>query len=320
MRVSPGEIFGLLGPNGAGKSTLVKIMMTVIRPTQAEGTLLGRPLRDKATLAQVGYLPEHFRLPPYLTGRQALEFFAALAGVDRPTRKRRAAELLGLVRMEQWADAKLRTYSKGMQQRIVLAQALMNDPELIVLDEPTDGLDPVGRKETRDMLQQLRARGKTIFLNSHLLSEVEQLCDRVAILVEGKVVCQGTINELTIGSTRYIIELGGGDLQALQAEIRAALPCTLVLVAEARTATPGNEPWTESGALPSGETVELVGNSLRIGTGDALRIQPVLDALRARGLVIQGVRLVRQSLEDYFIQTVSGAALPAVANLQGEPA
>jgi ABC-2 type transport system ATP-binding protein len=213
-----------------------------------------------------------------------------------------------------------------MQQRIVLAQALMNDPELIVLDEPTDGLDPVGRKETRDMLQQLRARGKTIFLNSHLLSEVEQLCDRVAILVEGKVVCQGTINELTIGSSRYIIELGGGDLQALQAEIRAALPCTLVSahpvlrVAEARDATPGNEQWTESGALPSGETVELVGNSLRIGTGDALRIQPVLDALRARGLVIQGVRLVRQSLEDYFIQTVSGAALPAVANLQGEPA
>jgi ABC-2 type transport system ATP-binding protein len=318
MQVARGEIFGLLGPNGAGKSTLVKIMMTVIRPTRAEGTLLGQPLGHKPTLARVGYLPEHFRMPSYLTGRQALEFFAALARVDRPTRKRRAAKLLELVRMEKWADAKLQTYSKGMQQRIVLAQALMNDPDLIVLDEPTDGLDPVGRKETRDVLQWLRDEGKTVFLNSHLLGEVEQLCNRVAILVAGKVVRHGTIGELTAGSAQYIIEVGGDDTSAVEAAIRAALPCELAAVVDAVGAAPAKSEPVEVGTLPSGDSVELAGRTLRIATDDPLRIQPVLDALRAKSLVIQGVQLVRQSLEDYFIKTVSGAAQPTAVSSQGE--
>jgi ABC-2 type transport system ATP-binding protein len=317
MRVAAGEIFGLLGPNGAGKSTLVKILMTVIRPTHAEGTLLGQPLRNKATLTRVGYLPEHYRLPPYLTGRQALEFFAALATVDRPTRKRRATELLKLVRMEEHADAKLRTYSKGMQQRIALAQALVHDPDLIVLDEPNEGLDPMGRKETRDALQQLRAMGKTIFLNSHLLSEVEQVCDRVAILVAGKVVREGTINELTAATTRYVIEVGGDDLPATHAAIRAALPCDWVLLMQALDDVPGSNEAAETGTLSSGDAVELAGRFLRIATGDALRIQPVLDALREHNLVIQGVRLVRQSLEDYFIQAVSGTVSPPAASPRG---
>ena len=161
MEVRPGEIFGLLGPNGAGKSTLVKIMMTVIRPSRAEGTLLGRPIGHKPTLARVGYLPEHHRIPPYLTSRQALESFASLAKVDRRTRNRRIAELLELVGMTSWADARIGTYSKGMQQRIALAQALVNDPDLIVLDEPTDGLDPVGRREVRHVLAATpRSRAK----------------------------------------------------------------------------------------------------------------------------------------------------------------
>ena len=318
MHVMPGEIFGLLGPNGAGKSTLVKIMMRVVRPTRAEGTLLGRPLGHTATLARVGYLPEHHRMPPYLTGRQALEFFAALARVDRPTRKRRAAELLEFVRMEQWADARLRGYSKGMQQRIALAQALMNDPDLVVLDEPTDGLDPVGRKETRDMLQRLRADGKTVFLNSHFLGEVEQLCDRVAILMEGKVIRQGTIGELTAGSAHYLIELAGDNRASTQAAVRAALPCALTIVAETSGAPPGSREPLETGALPSGETVELSGTTLRIVTGDARRIQPILDALRAGNLVIQAVRPVRQSLEDCFMQAVSAAASDVAAEPQGE--
>ena len=160
MQVRPGEIFGLLGPNGAGKSTLVKIMMTVVRPTRAAGTILGRPIGHKPTLARVGYLPEHHRFPPYLTGRQALEFFAALAKVDRRTRKRRAGELLEMVGLEKWAKAKVGTYSKGMQQRIALAQALVNDPDLVVLDEPTDGLDPVGRRDVREMLIRLAGPGQ----------------------------------------------------------------------------------------------------------------------------------------------------------------
>ena len=209
MQVRAGEIFGLLGANGAGKSTLVKIMMTVIRPNRAEGTILGRPIGHKETLSRVGYLPENLRFPPYLTGRQSLEFFAAMAKVDRPARKQRAAELLDLVDLTVWAKAKVGTYSKGMRQRIGLAQALMGDPDLLVLDEPTDGLDPVGRREVREVLGRLRDQGKTIFLNSHMLSEVELVCDRVAILAAGKVIRQGTLAELTAGSERFEIQLHG---------------------------------------------------------------------------------------------------------------
>ena len=227
MQVRPGEIFGLLGPNGAGKSTLVKIMMTVVRPTRAAGTILGRPVGHKPTLARVGYLPEHHRFPSYLTGRQTLEFFAALSKVDRPTRKRRSAELLEMVGLDKWAKAKIGTYSKGMQQRIALAQALVNNPDLVVLDEPTDGLDPVGRRDVRETLIALRNQGKTIFLNSHLLSEVEFLCDRVAILLAGKVVRQGTLDELTAGSEHFEIQLHGEPNSQMREAMRAALGCEL---------------------------------------------------------------------------------------------
>ncbi|MHB1037995.1 MAG: ABC transporter ATP-binding protein [Pirellulales bacterium] len=308
MQVHAGEIFGLLGPNGAGKSTLVKIMMTVVRPTRAEGTILGRPIGHKPTLGRVGYLPEHHRLPPYLTGRQALEFFAAMALVDRPRRKRRAGELLELVGLDKWANAKVGTYSKGMQQRIGLAQALVNDPDLVVLDEPTDGLDPVGRREVREVLARLRDQGKTVFLNSHLLSEVERLCDRVAILVAGSIVRQGTIDDLTAGSQHYEIELYGEPTTAMREAIRASLPCELAACLGA------DSPFSsavalalpvEAGTLPGGESIELACNTLRIATGDPARMQPVIDGLRSRGLVIQAVRPVRQSLEDYFVQTLS---------------
>src|SRR3954470_7311203 len=175
MRVRRGEVFGLLGPNGAGKSTLVKIMMTVIRPTRADGTILGHPVGHKPTLRQVGYLPEQHRFPKYLTGRQTLEFFGALAKVDRPTARKRAGELLATVGMSDWADKKIATYSKGMMQRIGIGQALMSNPDLVVLDEPTDGVDPVGRRDIRDVLGRLREQGKTVFVNSHLLQELEMI-------------------------------------------------------------------------------------------------------------------------------------------------
>ena len=207
MRVRRGEVFGLLGPNGAGKSTLVKIMMTVVRPTHAEGTLLGARIGDKATLARVGYLPENHRFPRYLTGRQVVEFFGALAKVDRPTRRRRAAELIETVGMADAADRKISTYSKGMAQRIGLANSLINDPDLVLLDEPTDGVDPGGRRDIRNVLTRLREQGKTVFVNSHLLSELEMVCDRVAILVGGRVARQGTMDELTLAKQRYEIEI-----------------------------------------------------------------------------------------------------------------
>ena len=308
MEVGRGEIFGLLGPNGAGKTTLVKIMMTVVRPTRAEGTVLGRPMGHKPTLAKVGYLPENHSFPSYFTGRQALEYYAAMAKVNRTTRKRRAAELLKMVGMSGWADARVGTYSKGMQQRVGLAQALVNDPQLIVLDEPTDGLDPMGRREVREVLQRLRDQGKTIFINSHLLGEVERVCDRVAILVEGKVVRQGTVEDLTSRGRYYEIELDGTPAGGLQAAVRAALPCELRgSTAEASPAPAGAlvAVPTEKGALPSGETVELDGEVVRIHTDQAAGIQPVIDALRRRDLTIHSVRLIRQSLEDFFIETVA---------------
>ncbi|MCK6476890.1 MAG: ABC transporter ATP-binding protein [Phycisphaerales bacterium] len=183
MHVARGEIFGLLGPNGAGKSTLVKILMTVIRPSRADGTMLGGRIGDKSVLRRVGYLPEHHRFPEYLTGRQVIEFYGAMAEVPRRERRRRSVELLELVGMKEWGDTKVKGYSKGMRQRVGIAQALVNDPELVVLDEPTDGVDPVGRRDIRAILSRLREQGRTVFLNSHLLSELEMVCDRVAILV-----------------------------------------------------------------------------------------------------------------------------------------
>jgi ABC-2 type transport system ATP-binding protein len=292
MQVHPGEIFGLLGPNGAGKSTLVKIMMTVVHPTQAQGTLLDWPLGHKPTLARVGYLPEHHRFPRYLTGRQALDYFAALAKVDRRTRRTRADELLATVGMREWADRKIGSYSKGMMQRIGLAQALMNEPELVVLDEPTDGVDPVGRREIRDVLIQLRQKGKTVFLNSHLLSELEMVCDRVAILVQGNVVMQGRLEELTADSQRYEIVIEG------------PLPGWIEEEPHLRVAAAGDS------------RTKLV-----LAGAEAGPAQRVIDRLRADDRTIVSVQPVRETLEDLFMRAVkdpaTGRAVPVGAALGG---
>jgi ABC-2 type transport system ATP-binding protein len=282
MRVHRGEIFGLLGPNGAGKSTLVKIMMTVIRPTRAEGTVLGRAIGHKPTLARVGYLPENHRFPRYLTGAQTLHFFAAMAKVPRSVRKQRSLELLDLVGMRDWANKKIGTYSKGMMQRIGLAQALMNDPDLILLDEPTDGVDPVGRREIRDVLSSLRSTGKTVFINSHMLSELEMICDRVAILVNGQVARQGTIDELAINRQFYTIELTEPVRPDLVASIQAS--------------------------LRDGVKLDVSEKSIQLGTTEPRDVQPVLDLLRGSGAVIRRLTPVRPSLEDLFIEALGGHA------------
>ncbi len=325
MRVRRGEVFGLLGPNGAGKSTLVKIMMTVIRPTRADGTVLGRPVGHKPTLARVGYLPENHRYPRYLTGRKTLEFFAALAKVDRRTRKRRAEQMLEVIGMREAADRSINGYSKGMMQRIGLGQALMNDPDLIVLDEPTDGVDPAGRRDIRNVLARLREQGKTVFLNSHLLSELELICDHVAILVAGRVARQGTMDQLTLAKQRYEVELSTGAAplrtgvlealpecfngQASQATVSAIAPLPLPGMAPV---LPAALPRTlDKGALPTGQWIELEGSVLRLGTTEAADVQPVLDALRRTGLTIRRVQQVRPSLEDLFLETISAPAAPA---------
>ncbi|MBL9031014.1 MAG: ABC transporter ATP-binding protein [Phycisphaerae bacterium] len=274
MHVRRGEVFGLLGPNGAGKSTLVKVLMTVIRPTRCRGTLLGQPVGHKPTLARIGYLPEHHRFADYLTGAQVVDFYGALARVPRRDRRRRTAELLELVGMSEWADKRVRGYSKGMRQRIGIAQALVNDPDLVLLDEPTDGVDPVGRRDIREIIQGLRARGKTVFINSHLLSELEMICDRVAILVQGLVAAQGTLDELTSAQQRYEIEVEG-------------------------------EPGPLPPALPTGEAIAPTGGTIRVATADAARVQGLIDHLRSHGVVLRAVRPFRPSLEDLFMSAVT---------------
>jgi ABC-2 type transport system ATP-binding protein len=289
MHVDRGAVFGLLGPNGAGKSTLVKIMLTIIRPTRAEGRVLGQPVGHKPTLGRIGFLPEHHRMPLFLTGRQAVDHFGALAGVDRATRKKRIPGLLELVGMHDAADRKIGGYSKGMMQRIGLAQALVNDPELVILDEPTDGVDPVGRRDIRDLLARLREEGRTVFINSHILSELEMICDRVAILIGGEVRSSGTIEELTEGSRRYEIEVRG----------EAPAWCT---------ADP------ELDCVRDGELSRIT----RIGE-DADPIQPLIDRLRQEAVTILSVRPRRESLEDLFVRTVGDGieATPGAATARG---
>jgi ABC-2 type transport system ATP-binding protein len=308
MRVLRGEIFGLLGPNGAGKSTLVKILMTVISPTRAEGTVLGMPVGHKPTLARIGYLPEHHKFPDYLTGGQVLDFYAALSGVPRARRRQRAPELLELVGMSAWANTRVRQYSKGMRQRIGIAQALMHDPDLVVLDEPTDGVDPVGRRDIRGMVQRLKDLGKTVFLNSHLLSELEMVCDRVAILVQGMVASQGTIAELTDDQARYEIELIPDPDATLAHTLARAIPeAASAATDEPPAATDDSIPrpiaWT--GSLRTGDPFRLTRTGLSIKTTDPARVQPVLDRLRAANVTIRSMRPVRPSLEDLFMRAVT---------------
>ena len=303
MRVHRGEIFGLLGPNGAGKSTLVKILMTVIKPTRCLGTMLGEPVGRKRVLGRVGYLPEHHQFSGYLTGAQVLDYYGALCDVPRRVRKKRGADLLDLVGMTAWADKRVKSYSKGMRQRIGVAQALINDPELVLLDEPTDGVDPVGRRDIRAVLMRLKEEGKTVFLNSHLLSELELVCDRVAILVQGLVSSQGTIDELTKDRQCYTIEIA----ELAGESVRGLLPESLV---RSGLAPRGERPRLAKrvgfrGELVTGEWIQIGHNIVRVGTTEAGPVQPLIDALRSRGAVIKAVKPVRPSLEDLFMRAVT---------------
>lgn len=285
MRIEPGEVFGLLGPNGAGKSTLVKILMTVIRPTTAKGTLLGDALGTRHTLARVGYLPEHHRMPEYLTGRQVIEHFGALSGVDRVTRKRRAGELLEMTGMTTWQNTRLAGYSKGMRQRIGIAQALVNNPAFVVLDEPTDGVDPTGRRDIRGMIQQMKQQGCAVLVNSHLLSELEVLSDRIAILVQGKVERQGHIHELTKADTRIeLVASCTADKHEHLQRIAAAHGFSVVM-----------------NTTPSGLTNDF---TFQRPGAEEEAAQALIDSLRAERCTIRSLHAKRPSLEDLFMQAV----------------
>ncbi len=276
LTIGRGEIFSLLGPNGAGKTTCVKILLSLVHPTTGSASLLGLPVSNPHARRRIGYLPENHRFPGYLTGEQVLSSFGALTGVRGPELATRTTQLLGMVGMQDWRKVKVKRYSKGMMQRLGLAQALINDPEVLFLDEPTDGVDPVGRKEIRDVLRTLKAAGKTIFLNSHLLSEVELVSDRVAILDHGKLLKVGTVDELTTTDSSYHIGIEG------------TVPAAFV---------------TEATARVLGVTAGADGLTARVA--DVPALNTVIDLLRAHGVSITSVQKQRNTLEESFIDLIT---------------
>lgn len=218
LTVFQGETFGLLGPNGAGKTTLLKLLLGIVRPSGGRGFVLGRSLGDRGVRQRIGYLPENPYFYDYLTGWEFLQFTADLFQIPSAVQRRRIPELLELVGLAETAARKklMRKYSKGMLQRVGMAQALINDPELVFLDEPMSGLDPLGRHQIREMILALKARGKTIFFNSHVLADVEMICDRVAILAQGELICEGSLAALLGTTEMYQVRGWGGNPEVLQ--------------------------------------------------------------------------------------------------------
>ncbi len=280
LRVPAGTKYGLLGANGAGKTTFVKMLLSGVRPTAGRSSLFGRDSRDPESRRPVGYLPENHRFPTYFTGSGMLEFYGALSGMSRADRKRRSAELLELVGLEAWGDVRIKKYSKGMLQRLGLAQALMHRPRLLVLDEPTDGVDPVGRRHIREILNGLTGTGVTIFLNSHLLSEVETFCDYVAILNRGRLALDGKMSDLLQGRGYRI----------------TALHVTDTLRDELLAVTGSIQP-TQDG--------------LEVTVATAEQVNQAIDRLRAAGAMIHSVIPTSSSLEDLFITTTNAASTAA---------
>ncbi|PZO60853.1 MAG: multidrug ABC transporter ATP-binding protein [Phormidesmis priestleyi] len=217
LEIYKGETFGLLGPNGAGKTTLLKLLLGIIRPTAGSATLMGEPAGNNETKARIGYLPENPYFYDYLTGWEFLSYTAGRFGIRGEAKKRRIAQLLDLVQLDRQSATKkqMRRYSKGMLQRVGMAQALINDPEIVFLDEPMSGLDPTGRYQVREIILSLKAQGKTLFFNSHVLSDVEMICDRIAILDQGEIICLGEIKQLLGQPDHYIVRGHGGSLDIL---------------------------------------------------------------------------------------------------------
>lgn len=217
LTVERGETFGLLGPNGAGKTTLLKTLLGIIRPTSGGGTVLGKPLGDRSVKQRIGYLPENPYFYDYLTGWECLEFTAGLFQLPPSVRRQRIPQVLEMVGLAQSAARKkqMRQYSKGMLQRVGMAQALINDPDVVFLDEPMSGLDPMGRHQVREIILSLRQQGKTIFFNSHILGDVEVICDHVAILAKGELICEGALQQLLGTQDIYQVQGYGGTAETL---------------------------------------------------------------------------------------------------------
>jgi ABC-2 type transport system ATP-binding protein len=283
LSVEPGEIYGLLGQNGAGKTTLIKVLLGITSRTDGEASLLGEPAGTTRVRKRVGYLPEDHRFPDYHTGYSLLDFYGGLLGLWRRERRRRIPEMLEMVGLKGRMHSKIRTYSKGMKQRVGIAQALFHNPEVIFLDEPTDGVDPLGRREIRAIMQRLKGQGTTIFLNSHLLGEVELICDRVAILQQGEVIREGDIGTLTRQRGFFLVGLAPG------------------------------QDFPREDVQKQGYHVTAHADLWEVALTDGQTIDPVVDFLRARGLNLRHLVEKRQTLEELFLETVA-AAEPGVDN------
>jgi ABC-2 type transport system ATP-binding protein len=279
MTVGRGEVFGFLGPNGAGKTTTVKLLLGLARPTSGSGKVLGAPMGDLATRRKIGYLPELFRYQPWLKAREVLMLHGELAGIAATRRGPAADEALGIVGLADRANDLVGKFSKGMQQRLGIGAALLGEPALIILDEPTSALDPVGRVDVRGIVRAASDRGAAVFLNSHLLSEVEQVCDRVAILDHGRVVASGELDDV-LGRAETLIRVTG-----LSATDLAAI-----------------EPF----GPPT-----LDGDMLAIRPMDAERVPELVAQLVSMGAKVHEVRSGRSSLEQRFLALVARDRPPA---------
>jgi ABC-2 type transport system ATP-binding protein len=274
LQVEQGEVFGFLGPNGAGKTTSMKMLLGLVTPTSGTASLLGKPIGDLATLARIGFLPEHFRFQDWLTAREFLKLHGELLGMESHDLQGRSEDLLDRVGLSAFGNKQLRTFSKGMLQRIGLAQALLNRPALVFLDEPTSGLDPVGRRLVRDIIHELKAQGTCVFLNSHLLSEIEVTCDRVAFIRHGEVA--------------RVIELSSLGKDVSLVTVRAA--------GLTKEALAGLAKW--------GTDIQANNGQLTMTIQDENNLPEITRYLVAQNAEVYAITPNRVSLEEIFIQTV----------------
>ncbi len=279
LSVGRGEVFGFLGPNGAGKTTSLKMLLGLIEPSAGSARVLGAPLGDRPARGRVGFLPEHFRFHEWLTGRELLGFHGRLYGLGGAALARRIEELLARVDLLEAGDRALRTYSKGMLQRVGLAQALLNQPDLVFLDEPTSGLDPLGRLLVRDVIHELKARGTAVFLNSHLLGEIEATCDRVVFLKSGR-----TVRELDLK--------GRVDRLEVELELQGADAATL------------------AGLDRFGRALARQGERLSLQVDDEERLPEIARFVVERGARLYGMRAARPSLESVFLEVMGEDGRP----------